>query len=85
MGERDEARRLFENVLSSPQPACLLAEHVDPKTREQWGNFVQTYSMAGIISSRSGLLDARHSAPHIRWRRTVGGSYRLAPQLVRRR
>ena len=29
----------------------LLAEHVDPHTREQWGNFVQTYSMVGLIGS----------------------------------
>lgn len=28
----------------------LLAEHVDPETREQWGNFVQTYSMVGLIT-----------------------------------
>ena len=26
----------------------LLAEHIDPRTREQWGNFVQTYSMVGL-------------------------------------
>ena len=51
LGERDEARRLFENVLSCRNRHGLLAEHVDPKTREQWGNFVQTYSMAGIITS----------------------------------
>ena len=25
----------------------LLAEHLDPRTGEQWGNFVQTYSMVG--------------------------------------
>ena len=51
LGERDGARQLFENVLSCRNRHGLLAEHVDPKTREQWGNFVQTYSMAGIISS----------------------------------
>ena len=28
-----------------------LAEHIDPRTREQWGNFVQTYSMVGLIGS----------------------------------
>ena len=51
LGERGDARRLFENVLSCRNRHGLLAEHVDPKTREQWGNFVQTYSMAGIITS----------------------------------
>jgi GH15 family glucan-1,4-alpha-glucosidase len=29
----------------------LLAEHIDPKSKEQWGNLVQTYSMVGLISS----------------------------------
>ncbi|MBK9239646.1 MAG: glycoside hydrolase family 15 protein [Acidobacteria bacterium] len=49
IGRRDEARALFENVLRCRNPHGLLAEHVDPRTGEQWGNFVQTYSMAGII------------------------------------
>jgi GH15 family glucan-1,4-alpha-glucosidase len=51
IGDRADARRLFEILLSCRNPHGLLAEHVDPKTREQWGNFIQTYSMAGIISS----------------------------------
>jgi GH15 family glucan-1,4-alpha-glucosidase len=29
----------------------LLAEHLDAKTGEPWGNFVQTYSMVGLITS----------------------------------
>ncbi len=49
IGKRDEARALFERVLALRTPLGLLAEHVDPRTGEQWGNFVQTYSMAGII------------------------------------
>jgi len=49
IGRRDEARWLFERVLALRTPLGLLAEHVDPRTGEQWGNFVQTYSMAGII------------------------------------
>jgi GH15 family glucan-1,4-alpha-glucosidase len=51
IGERDEARRLFEYVLACRNQHGLLAEHIDPTTREQWGNFVQTYSMVGLISS----------------------------------
>ena len=51
IGEREEARRIFERVLSCRNRHGLLAEDLDPKTREQWGNFVQTYSMAGIIQS----------------------------------
>ena len=51
IGERDEARRMFEDILACRNRFGLLAEHIDPKTREQWGNFVQTYSMVGLISS----------------------------------
>jgi GH15 family glucan-1,4-alpha-glucosidase len=51
IGEHDEARRLFDHVLSCRNRHGLLAEHLDPRTNEQWGNFVQTYSMAGIIDS----------------------------------
>ncbi len=51
IGERDEARALFERLLACRNRHGLLAEHIDPITREQWGNFVQTYSMVGLISS----------------------------------
>ncbi|MGE5761171.1 MAG: glycoside hydrolase family 15 protein [Gemmatimonadota bacterium] len=51
LGRREEARALFENLLACRNRHGLLAEHIDPRTREQWGNFVQTYSMVGIISS----------------------------------
>ena len=51
IGDRDEARRMFEYVLACRNRHGLLAEHIDPNTREQWGNFVQTYSMVGLISS----------------------------------
>ena len=50
-GERDGARALFENALPCRNRHGLLAEHIDPHTREQWGNFVQTYSMVGLIGS----------------------------------
>jgi GH15 family glucan-1,4-alpha-glucosidase len=51
LGERDEARVLFEHVLTCRNRLGLLAEHIDPRTHEQWGNFVQTYSMVGLISA----------------------------------
>jgi len=51
LGERDEARVLFEHVLSCRNRHGLLSEHIDPRTHEQWGNFVQTYSMVGLISA----------------------------------
>ena len=51
IGRRDEAHALFEKLLACRNRHGLLAEHIDTKTGEQWGNFVQTYSMVGLINS----------------------------------
>ncbi|MDE0379655.1 MAG: glycoside hydrolase family 15 protein [Rhodospirillales bacterium] len=51
LGRRDEARRLFENMLASCNAMGLLSEDLDPRTGELWGNFPQTYSMVGLITS----------------------------------
>jgi len=51
IGRRDEARRLFENMLTHTTRLGLLSEDLDPTTGELWGNFPQTYSMVGLINS----------------------------------
>ena len=51
VGRRDEARALFERLLSRRNRHGLLAEHIDPATGEHWGNYVQTYSMVGLVHS----------------------------------
>jgi GH15 family glucan-1,4-alpha-glucosidase len=51
IGRRDEARALFERLLGHRNRHGLLAEHIDPVTGEHWGNFVQTYSMVGLVHS----------------------------------
>jgi GH15 family glucan-1,4-alpha-glucosidase len=48
---RDEARELFEKLLACRNRHGLLAEHIDPRSGEQWGNFAQTYSMVGLINA----------------------------------
>jgi GH15 family glucan-1,4-alpha-glucosidase len=55
LGRREEARALFENLLACRNRHGLLSEHIDPATRELWGNFPQTYSMVGIINSAMRL------------------------------
>ncbi len=50
-GRRDEARALFQTMLNCRNAHGLLSEHVDPRTGALWGNFVQTYSMVGLINS----------------------------------
>jgi len=49
LGRRDEARDLFLDALNHRNRYGLLSEDVDPKTGALWGNFPQTYSMAGLI------------------------------------
>ncbi|MDP2132445.1 MAG: glycoside hydrolase family 15 protein, partial [Sulfuritalea sp.] len=51
LDRRDEARALFEKLLAGRNRHGLLAEHIDPRSGEQWGNFVQTYSMVGLINA----------------------------------
>jgi GH15 family glucan-1,4-alpha-glucosidase len=52
---REEARALFETVLAARNRHGMLAEDLDPRTLEQWGNFPQTYCMAGIIDCAVAL------------------------------
>ena len=50
IGREAEARELFENMLEARNSLGLLSEDIDPNTGTLWGNFPQTYSMAGIIN-----------------------------------
>ncbi|CAD7336508.1 Trehalase [Sphingobium sp. S6] len=49
-GRTEEARLLFEEMLSRRTAAGLLSEDIDPVTGELWGNYPQTYSLVGIIN-----------------------------------
>jgi GH15 family glucan-1,4-alpha-glucosidase len=49
LDRREEARELFVDALSHRNRYGLLSEDVDPTTGALWGNFPQTYSMAGLI------------------------------------
>ena len=55
IGRRDEARGLFGKLLAARNQHGFLAEHLDTRTGEPWGNFVQTYSMVGLISAAMRL------------------------------
>ena len=44
-------RSLGRSLLGYRNRHGLLAEHIDPQSGEQWGNFVQTYSMVGLINA----------------------------------
>jgi GH15 family glucan-1,4-alpha-glucosidase len=55
VGRREEARELFEMMLAARNPLGLLSEDMATDTRELWGNFPQTYSLVGLISSAMKL------------------------------
>jgi GH15 family glucan-1,4-alpha-glucosidase len=49
LGRREQARELFQDALNHRNRYGLLSEDVHPQTGVLWGNFPQTYSMAGLI------------------------------------
>jgi GH15 family glucan-1,4-alpha-glucosidase len=49
VGRKDEARELFNDALNHRNRYGLLSEDIHPATGQLWGNFPQTYSMAGLI------------------------------------
>lgn len=58
IGRGQEARSLFEAILSRRNRFGLLSEDIDTVTGRLWGNIPQTYSMAGLINSAT-LLSRR--------------------------
>jgi GH15 family glucan-1,4-alpha-glucosidase len=54
-GQTEAARALFERLLKVRNCVGLLSEHVDPRSGALWGNFPQTYSMVGIITTAMRL------------------------------
>ncbi|HEY8052715.1 MAG TPA: glycoside hydrolase family 15 protein [Steroidobacteraceae bacterium] len=57
-GRLEEARALFGKLLAVRNCVGLLSEHVDPTSGALWGNFPQSYSMVGIITT-AGRLSRR--------------------------
>ena len=55
LGRYEEARELFVDALAHRNRFGLLSEDIDPQTGALWGNFPQTYSMAGLILSAMRL------------------------------
>ena len=57
IGRRDEARAFFLDLLDRRNSFGLLSEDIHPQTGALWGNFPQTYSMAGIINVATRLSE----------------------------
>ncbi|MBN8554868.1 MAG: glycoside hydrolase family 15 protein [Deltaproteobacteria bacterium] len=50
-GEVEDARLMIERTLESSNFLGLFSEHFDPATKQQLGNFPQTYSHVGLINA----------------------------------
>jgi GH15 family glucan-1,4-alpha-glucosidase len=59
LGRVSEARDLFQDALRYRNRYGLLSEDIHPQTGALWGNFPQTYSMAGLITSAMRLSRSR--------------------------
>ena len=55
LGRVEEAREMFGDALKLRNHYGLLSEDVHPRTGALWGNFPQTYSMAGLITTAMRL------------------------------
>ena len=54
-GRGEQARAMFENMLSRRNSLGLLSEDLAPGTGEHWGNYPQTYSLVGMIQAAMRL------------------------------
>jgi GH15 family glucan-1,4-alpha-glucosidase len=60
-GRYEEARDLFERLLSLRNDVGLLSEQYDPEARRMLGNFPQAFSHIGLINTARNLT--RHGGP----------------------
>jgi GH15 family glucan-1,4-alpha-glucosidase len=63
-GRKDEARALFERLLSLCNDVGLLSEEYDTASRRMVGNFPQAFSHVSLINSARNLEGARGPATH---------------------
>jgi GH15 family glucan-1,4-alpha-glucosidase len=55
LGRADDAKRLFERLLSLRNDLGLLSEQYDPRSRRLVGNFPQAFSHLALVNTASNL------------------------------
>jgi GH15 family glucan-1,4-alpha-glucosidase len=58
LGRREDARRLFERLLSLRNDVDLLAEEYDPRAKRMLGNFPQAFSHIALVNTAHNLMRA---------------------------
>jgi GH15 family glucan-1,4-alpha-glucosidase len=56
IGRTDEAKELFERLLTLRNDLGLLAEEYDPREKRHLGNFPQAFSHVGLINTANNLI-----------------------------
>lgn len=62
-GRMDEARELFERLLSLRNDVGLLSEEYDPKERRLLGNFPQAFSHLSLVNTAHNLSEHQEGTP----------------------
>jgi GH15 family glucan-1,4-alpha-glucosidase len=62
LDRKDDARRLFERLLTICNDVGLLSEEYDPKTGHLLGNFPQALSHIALVNSAFNLTEAAKPA-----------------------
>ncbi len=55
VGRHDDARRMFERLVSLSNDVGLLAEQYDPRSKRQLGNFPQAFSHVALVNTALNL------------------------------
>jgi len=63
-GRRDEAKKLFELLLSLRNDLGLLSEEYDPRSKRFLGNFPQAFSHIALVNTAHNLLSHSRPRPH---------------------
>ncbi len=66
IGERDDARKIFESMISYSNHVGLYSEDLDFKTKRQLGNFPQAYSHLAFINSAVLFSEEKRLSQFIR-------------------
>jgi GH15 family glucan-1,4-alpha-glucosidase len=63
-GRTDDARQMFEHLLSLCNDVWLLAEEYDPRAKRLVGNFPQAFSHVGLVNTAYNLSPRTGPAEH---------------------